>query len=205
MNDFKLMTRVLVSGAIALSTTLTLHSQPSRAQGTSFYCGQAGGVPATLASTPRGTVEVIRWVSHHFTGSGYDPQRRCQEVSARFQSHYAGGRLSYITAGYLNNLPAICVADGTSPCSSDRLLFTLKPGENAAQKIQQLFNVRSGASGPLYESTSGGSSAPLVDMNKFLQEAPVINAGATPSQTPATLPIAPSQPSTPTSGGGTVW
>lgn len=196
------LTRILTVGVIALGTTVTMN-QPSHAQSTVFFCGMTSdGTPVTLASTRRGTVEVIRWVSEHFSGSGYTPQVRCEEVSGRFESYKNRGMLNFITAGYLNGQPAICVGDGSSPCSSDRLLFTLKPGQNAAREIQQLFNIRSGASGPLFESTGGANS--VIDMNKFLEEAPVVDAGsAAPGE--VTPPPAVSEPNSPEGSGDPVW
>ncbi len=197
------LTTCLMMGAIAISTIFT-GSQPSQAQSSTFSCGRTSeGTPVTVANTPRGTVEVIRWVSKHFSGSGYTPQRRCEEVSSRFESYKNKGMLNFITAGYLNGQPAICVGDGSTPCSSDRLLFTLKPGQNAAREIQQLFNIRSGASGPLFES-SGGAESATIDMNKFLEEAPVVNGGnAAPSE--VTAPPAVGEPSAPNTVGNPVW
>ncbi|MGD1914208.1 MAG: COP23 domain-containing protein [Rivularia sp. (in: cyanobacteria)] len=133
--------------------------------------------------------------------AGYNPQRRCEEVSSRFQRHYNQGSLDFITAGYLNNQPAICAGNGGIPCTSEKLLFTLKPGQNAANTIQQLFNIRTGAAGPLYESTrrvSQSSSVSVVDMNKFLREAPVVN-----TKTPVRTPV--KTPTTPPSNGVLAW
>jgi hypothetical protein len=44
--------------------------------------------------------------------------------------------------------------------------FTLKPGEDAAQAVQQLFDVRVGQDGPLYES----GSRVYFDLNDRLSE-----------------------------------
>ncbi|MGB3655184.1 MAG: COP23 domain-containing protein [Rivularia sp. (in: cyanobacteria)] len=183
----RLFKAFFTAGVVAVGTIAAI-DEPSQAQGRNFYCGQSGGVPSTLVNTPRGTIVVIKWVSSHFNSAGYDPQRRCEEVSSRFQKHYNQGNLDFITAGYLNNQPAICAGNGGVPCTSEKLLFTLKPGQNAANTIQQLFNIRTGAAGPLYESTraSQSSSASVVNMNKFLQEAPIVNAN--PVRTPTTPP-----------------
>ncbi|MCA1992985.1 MAG: COP23 domain-containing protein [Coleofasciculus sp. S288] len=189
----------------ALSVAMVIN-QPSQAQSSTFFCGTTSdGTPATLARTPRGTVEVIRWVSRYFSGGGYTPQRRCEEVSGRFENYKNRNMLNFITAGYLNGQPAICVGDGSSPCSSDRLLFTLKPGQNAAREIQQLFSIRSGASGPLYESTGSGST--VIDMNKFLEQAQVIDAGdaTATSEQPANTAPATSQPNPSDGRGGLNW
>lgn len=190
---------------VVMSGVTTTINQPSQAQGTTFYCGVSAGIPSTLANTPRGTVVVIKWVSTHFSRGGYNPQRRCQEVSSRFQRHYNQGNLNFITAGYLNNQPAICAGNGGIPCTSQKLLFTLKPGQNAARTIQQLFNIRTGAAGPLYESSNTSRSKSVVDMNKFLQTAPVINANTGTTAPPkADIPSV-NTPNKPSIDGNLAW
>ncbi|MEG5052766.1 MULTISPECIES: COP23 domain-containing protein [unclassified Microcoleus] len=216
MNKLQSLMAVVGIGAIAIGTAATFN-QPSYAQSTTFFCGMSSdGVPTTFANTPRGTVQVVKWTSEHFTDAGYSPERRCQEVSSRFQSFKNRGQLNSLTAGYLNGQPAICVGDGNPPCTSEKLLFTLKPGANAAARLQQLFDIRSGASGaPLYESTrdhrsSSGSSA-TVDFNQFLQQASVVQASGSapnsaPNSQPANIPAA-RQPNVQPSngGGGNAW
>jgi Circadian oscillating protein COP23 len=119
-----------------------------------FFCGtSAHGMPTTYVNTPTGNLPLIRWNSRYFADSGYTPSARCQDVSQRFNTFYSRGILNYITTGYVNNMPVVCVASAKGgPCTE--VLFTLKPRENATQVIQQLFDVRVGASGPLYESES---------------------------------------------------
>ena len=64
------------------------------------------GVPATSVVTNDGKrVPVIRWTSHVFNDAGWSPQRRCQEVSGRFDTYLKQGRLAYITTGRINGLP----------------------------------------------------------------------------------------------------
>jgi hypothetical protein len=181
-------------------------SQPSYAQSTTFFCGASSdGTPTTFANTPRGAVSVVKWTSDYFTGAGYSPEVRCQEVSSRFQRLYSSGQLNFITAGYLNGQPAICAGNSNPPCTSEKLLFTLKPGSNAAARIQNLFNLRSGASStPLYESTrDGGSESSTVDFNQFLQQAPVVQSpNSSPQSQPNSVPVNPNQPK-PQPGG--IW
>ena len=118
----------------------------------SFFCGRdRQGRPATFVSTPGGVLPLVKWVSHYFARSGYDPETRCQEVSNRFDQFYRQGRLNFVTTGIVNRLPVVCVAGQLGgPCTG--VLFTLKPNEDASRVIQQLFDVRAGASGPLFES-----------------------------------------------------
>jgi hypothetical protein len=130
-----------------------------------FFCGTSpNGIPTTYVNTPGGNLPLIRWVSHYFLPSGYTPEVRCQEVSQRFNRYYNQGVLNYVTTGYINGEPTVCVASKIGgPCTG--LLFTLKPNQNATRAIQQLFDVRAGASGPLYES----ESRVYIDMRQYVQ------------------------------------
>lgn len=115
----------------------------------------AEGIPATVVQTKTGKqVPIIYWKSQTFSDSGWTPERRCVEVSARFQEYHAAGTLEYITTGRMNGLPVICVAktDGGA-CAG--LLYTLKPGQNATATLKQLFEIRTkpGAA-PLEETTA---------------------------------------------------
>jgi hypothetical protein len=177
MTKWQSLTAAVTLGAIALGT-VTAFNQPSYAQGTTFFCDVSrDGVPTTFANTRRGTVAVIKWTSEAFSYSGYTPERRCQEVSSRFQRLHNSGQLNFLTAGYLNGQPAICAGNSNPPCTSDKLLFTLKPGSDAAQRIQQIFNISVGASNsPLLESRDGSNSSVTVDMNRFLEGAPIVQS-----------------------------
>ena len=117
-----------------------------------FFCGRdPHGRPTTYVNTPTGNLPLVRWVSHYFNESGYTPEVRCREVSQRFNQFYNQGVLNFITTGFINNLPVVCVAGRMGgPCTN--VLFTLKSGQNATRTIQQLFDVRAGAAGPLFES-----------------------------------------------------
>ncbi|MFM7354914.1 MAG: COP23 domain-containing protein, partial [Microcystis aeruginosa] len=147
---------------------------------------------------------VIRWVSRYFSGSGYTPMQRCQEVTGRFNSlNTRPGGIDIITTGYLNGLPVIySPSDGRERANSSNLLFTLKRGENATDKIAQLFDIRAGASSsPLFESSSDSAT---VHFKKFLESVPVETnpaTGSSSSPAPGTSPEqSPQKPS-----GGSVW
>jgi hypothetical protein len=49
----------------------------------------------------------------------------------------------------MNRMPVVCVSS-TNGGECTGLLFTLKPGQNASRTLQQLFDIRQGAAGPLY-------------------------------------------------------
>jgi hypothetical protein len=138
MAPFQGFKPVTLAGVVAASTIAFAASLSAdgMAADTSFSCQVVGGVPATVANTPAGQKTVIRWVSGYFSGSGYTPMTRCVEVSQRFQAYMNQGVLNYITTGYMNSLPVVCVtsSDGGG-CQG--LLFTLKSGENASRVLQQ--------------------------------------------------------------------
>ncbi|MEN9208123.1 MAG: COP23 domain-containing protein [Gloeomargarita sp. GMQP_bins_120] len=130
-----------------------------------FYCGTSQGAPATLVRSGNRVVPIIRWTSNTFAESGYSNERRCREVSQRFQTYYDDGTLSFITTGRMNGQNVICVARSHGgPCAG--LLFTLRPGVNPTRVINQLFNIRTRASGPLNETTA----RPYVDFQELLQQ-----------------------------------
>ncbi len=158
----------------ALSATATI-SQPSSAKATTFFCGTSKGAPVTVASTSRGDIPIIRWISNYFSGTNYNPQRRCKEVSNKFQIYYDNGMLNYLTTGRINRQPVVCVAKSLgSGCSE--VLLTLEPKDNPNRVLQELLNLRvRAASAPI---TRGGpqvsEQAPVyVDLNEYLNTAPV--------------------------------
>jgi len=129
-----------------------------------FVC-EDGYMPTTMFYAPEGDLPVIRWVSHYFAESGYSPEVRCREVSARFQRYYEDGTLNYITTGIVNRLPVVCVSSELGgPCRG--VLFTLRPQEDASQVVQQLFDISYANAGPLYES----GSRIYLDMNEYLAQ-----------------------------------
>tara|TARA_B100000674_G_scaffold486344_1_gene494730 strand:+ start:1801 stop:2373 length:573 start_codon:yes stop_codon:yes gene_type:complete len=130
-------------------------TRSSSALASSISCMNAEGVPATVVQTKTGKqIPIIYWKSQAFSGSGWTPERRCQEVSARFQNYHSSGTLEYITTGRMNGLPVICVSK-TNGGACAGLLYTLKPGQNATATLKKLFDVRTkpGAA-PLEETTA---------------------------------------------------
>ena len=116
-------------------------SRASSALAASFVCQPINGIPATVVQTKEGKrVPIIFWKSNTFASSGWTPLKRCQEVTARFQSYHSEGSLEFITSGKVNSLPAICVAksDG-GDCAG--LLYTLKPDQNATSTLLDLFKL----------------------------------------------------------------
>ena len=143
---------LIVVGSVVLSN----HSaKASSALASSIRCIKTNGVPATVVKTKTGKkVPIIYWKSTTFSGSGWTPQRRCREVSMRFQQFHSAGKLEFITTGRMNGLPVICVSR-TNGGACAGLLYTLKPGQNATATLKKLFDVQRNPDGsPLEETTS---------------------------------------------------
>ncbi|MEA5509558.1 COP23 domain-containing protein [Crocosphaera sp. UHCC 0190] len=153
MMKSNLLRTVATLAATAIASPFLVNSSTqARSASTSFVCDTWQGVPATVAVTPnKDDVPVLLWGSQHFSDSGYDPRTRCQLVSNRFQYFYESGQLNYITTGLMNRMPVVCVTD-TYGGSCNGLLFTLKPGSNPSQILQELMAVRFREKGPLNET-----------------------------------------------------
>lgn len=167
-------------------------SDNSTTKRVNFVCGKSNDAPATVARTPRGDIAVIRWVSGFFSGAGFTPQKRCQEVSSRFQTYHSHGTLKYLTTGWLNNQPVICTAQKQGGGCSD-VLFTLEPGDDPNQVLRQLLSIRSGATaGPLSRSGSSRQKPIYINLDEYLNRAPV-EVESSPDSPPSEMPANTSQ------------
>jgi hypothetical protein len=143
--------------AFTISSTASL-SQPSYAQNQKFFCGMSRGVPATLVHTSRGNIPMIRWVDAGFAPP-WSPERRCEDISARFQRFYDNGTLNFLRTGRSERQPVLCVAsEKGGPCLPDGVLLTLKSDRNPHAILQQLLDGRSGV-GPGILELGGDSRA----------------------------------------------
>lgn len=138
---------------------LLLAGQPTNAESkTRFVCGEDQGVPTTLAILPNGTkAPIIRYASSAFAGSGFSNQKRCEEISMRFQYFNDRGELDFITVGKINGQNVICVTRQLGGgCSRDLksngLLLTIRPGINPKTVLTDLIDVRIQAGSTLNES-----------------------------------------------------
>ncbi len=167
---------ILVGGLMVAIVTWGTTAQPNRGQSTSkFYCDNLNGQPATYVRGRRGPVPIIHWVDNSFPPP-WNPQRRCEDVSARFQRFYDNGQLDYLKAGKLNGQSVLCITRSQpGECISGGLLITLKPKTDPQLTLERLRNFQVGGSGvpiPLNAEqeifyTNGEA---YLDMRKFLGE-----------------------------------
>lgn len=186
----KLLAHVVCVGGLAITDSLGFFplGNPAQAAATSFTCSISNGVPTTVAKTDDGrSVSMIRWTSNAFDGAGWTPQRRCHEVSQRFEIYRQQGRLHFITTGRMNSLPVICTAR-TDGGACDGLLYTLKPGQDPTLALKRLFDVRFKARGPLNET----NGRVYISVNELLGgSAAVTPASATAPATTSTTRVKP--------------
>ena len=150
----QLLTQTLVGFAFALGATVTF-SQPSHARRDTFFCGMSNGQPATIVRTSKwGNIPMIRWVDDSFPPP-WNPPRRCEEISDRFQQFLDNGLLQYLKGGWLNGQPVLCVAAYKGgACLSNGVLVTLKSGSNPQQVLARLQDRRALASGRTIQLSS---------------------------------------------------
>ncbi len=152
-----------------------------------FRCDTSGDVPTTMYQSGEGNSEPwIQWVSDHFAGSGWSPDARCQEVSSRLETYRKNKKLRYVTLGTVNNQSVICVASqDQGPCEG--IIYTLKPGQDGIQALNNLFAWRKGEEG-LQSNYESVTAIPYIDVGTRLDDtnAETINSESTTQAEPTT-------------------
>ncbi len=166
------LTGIAIASLTVLTTTTTI-GQPSYAGGTTFYCEKSKGIPITFARTQDGrNVPMIRWVSQEYFSKEWTGERRCQEVSRRFQRSYDNGTLKYIRTGILRGESVVCAAiNQNAACTDSTLLFTLRRGSNARDTVRRLLNRRGLVAGNVLNESS--EEALNIEFDAYLNNATV--------------------------------
>lgn len=136
--------------ALALSVTLA-SNQPSQAQSQSrlFTCALRDKYPVTVVRHPtRGSVPLIVWTNTSQISDTWTPQKRCQEVSDRFQKLQNQGQLRILKTGTVNGQSVICgLRTNQGACDRKNVLLTMTKDRDPNQVLEQLLNTRVGAGG----------------------------------------------------------
>jgi hypothetical protein len=125
-------------------------------------------LPTTFAATSKrkDPVAVITW---KIGFAGYSPQNRCDLVSGKFQTAWAGGKLRYLRSGTsaATGQGIICgVANSEQACDDSSMLFTLQNAKQAQDIITSIEQIRRGAAGGPVSQSSGGELVDLADLLK---------------------------------------
>lgn len=110
-------------------------------------------VPTTYAWLPQEKIPIVRWTSTIGSKEEWTPQKRCDEVSSRFQEAHDNGSLKYVTYGTINNQTVICTARSLGE-DCDTLILTLRSQDNPEETLEQLSNVLLGYVGSPLEQSS---------------------------------------------------
>ncbi len=130
-------------------------------------------LPTTYAWTPRGKIAVVRWKYSWFNSQTISPQKRCEDVSSRFQTAYNNQTINYITNGTANGQGVICTARQKDGACNTTLL-TLRPQDDPVEILSDLKDILRGHSTEPIQHSSGKSQVYYqIDIRKFLQTAPV--------------------------------
>lgn len=178
--SLKKLFHLVIAGVVVTQLPL-LSAQRSLAQSdnelASFQCQVSpDNLYVTLAVKKNGAVSdpMIVWKTDEFSGSGYTPARRCNEVTNRLNTILEENRGSlsglYMTAGLVNGEAVLCAVNNTrSGCNTNNMLFTLKR-ENRRNPGRMLRNlVGSGivGSGSTIQESGG---QPYVDLELLVNQ-----------------------------------
>ena len=145
----------------------------------SFYCGEISdeetgeSIPATVAYVPQrqANVAIIGWNSWHL--AAWNPQRRCDLVSPKFQTFYENGRLNYLSNGENAGYPIICaLLDQQEQCSGENQLFQVRPGSKPEDVVLGLKAILEGKSSEVIYQSSGKHF--YLSIDEFLKKAPAL-------------------------------
>jgi Circadian oscillating protein COP23 len=157
---------ILVTGLLAAHSIVLAPAQAQTQSEVKFYCGKSydpvgrEDIPTTLVSVPNREqpLVVIAWKSEHF-GKEFNPQKRCNLVSPKFQTAYTAGKLEYFVTGNDKKTGSqIVCGTATQDESCDggaNMLFTLKPYSNGASVLKQLAGNTEGNAGTILFQSSG--------------------------------------------------
>ncbi|MFM2061808.1 MAG: hypothetical protein RLZZ507_1478 [Cyanobacteriota bacterium] len=176
MNKKSVLTFLLTS-SFAIGFLTSTIAQSTDKSPVKFICNQSfdqkanNNLPTTFAWHSKGKTALIRWETNYFRN--YSPQRRCEEVSPRFQQAYDNGTINLITNGRMNNQPVICtVREYGAAC--DTLLMTLRPEDNSLQVLNLFKQIFSGRQeGPVKHSSGTPQIYYKINIEEFLRNAPV--------------------------------
>ena len=174
----KLFAATIAAAATLVVTGSTAMGQ-SRSNQTQFICREAFDqvtnqrIPTTYAWTERGKTAIVRWTSTLGARGEWTPERRCNEVSPRFQRAYENGSFQYLTNGTMNGQRVICTAREERGSCQD-LLLTLRPEDNAMAILRQFNDVLRGRAGATIRQSGQEDQVYIqVDIERFLRTAPV--------------------------------
>ena len=136
--EFRLLKSAFSASIIALVAPI-LGNSPAFAQTPSFFCGAAGGYPATIAVQQGKNIPVILWGGGGGGGgSGEDAITRCTRVSGILNNSEPKGSLENIVTAGASPTGQLIICAANPQDGSCRLLYQIPKGQNAELARQEL-------------------------------------------------------------------
>lgn len=135
------------------------------------------------------------WAIPSQLGGGWTPERRCNEITRRFEAYRQDGLLE-LTTDVENNYDIICVTTQVSP-SDCRIVLTVPPGQDPQLTRDLVFeNLLAADDGQrtegVYTLTDNRSQGEIFEgVGKILEEIGINGAGNTPRQSPESIDLRP--------------
>ncbi len=104
--------------------------------GTRFTCEISNGQYTVMYHPESQSGRSYPWAVPSAMGGGWDPARRCNEISRRLESYRPDGLLEMQT-GLENGYNTVCVT--TQRISSCRIVFTVPPGQDPTMTRDRVF------------------------------------------------------------------
>lgn len=148
-----------------------------------FYCGTiaesdtGNEIPTTLAYVPqrRTNIPIVAWTNNSI--AAWNPQRRCDAVSFKFQTFYQDGRLNYLSDGQVAGEQVICaILEKQEQCSGENQLFQVRQGTDSEEVIvgiKEILQGKRSESEVIYQSSGNRN---YVDITGLLENAPGIES-----------------------------
>ncbi|WP_201322117.1 COP23 domain-containing protein [Pseudanabaena sp. lw0831] len=104
-----------------------------------FACVATDKTITTVVRTSNRDIPIITWTSKIFS-SDWTPEKRCQQVTRKFENLRQKNALKYITTSVVNGSPVICaVKTVNESCTDEEILITLKDRSEAQKVLDQMF------------------------------------------------------------------
>ncbi len=163
-----------VALSIVIPTGFASLTMPVQAQQkTKFICSRSfvgeQNFWTTVSITGGVKRSLIIWDPTKFPG--YPVQKRCQEVSPRFQQAYDNDTLKLLTNGQVNGRPVICAVEkyGDS-CNVRNWLMTLHLSEDSFRLLNKLKAILDGRQqGPIKHSSGTTQAYYQIDIESLLR------------------------------------
>ena len=147
-----------------------------------FYCGTisesdtGNEIPTTLAYVPqrKTNIPIVAWTNNSI--AAWNPQRRCDAVSFRFQTFYEDGRLHYLSDGEVAGEQVICaLLEKQEQCRGENQLFQIREGTDSKEVIVGIKEILRGKRSPTEVIYQSSGDRNYVSISGLLENAPGID------------------------------